>query len=164
MVTPPVSAAASRLGEALGGEIGKIRQFVDLLKREQALLQQGEADALLPVIDNKNQIASELGNYAAEREHELARLGLSGGRIGMEAWLNTYGKPAYQQDWQALLTLAAEARELNVVNGKLIGLHMSHNQQAFSALMSASNRAMTYGPDGQQQGGIGSGGRILGTA
>jgi flagella synthesis protein FlgN len=81
----------------------------------------------------------------------------------MDAWLarnDPDGK--LRASWQSLLALAAQARNLNILNGKLIGLHMQHNQQAFTALMNASNRAMTYGPDGQQQ--VGLGGRILGTA
>jgi flagellar biosynthesis/type III secretory pathway chaperone len=61
-----------------------------------------------------------------------------------------------------LLRLAAAARAINETNGTLISLHVQRNQQAFTALMAAANQVMTYGPDGQQQTGIG--GRILGTA
>lgn len=160
--TPSVAGLASRLGEALAGEIGKLKEFIGLLQREQGLLKEGKADALLPLIEQKNLAANVLADFARSRENELARLGLSPGRAGMEAWLQKFGQPAHRQAWHTLLDLAAQARELNVTNGKLIGLHMSHNQQAFNALMSASNRAMTYGPDGQQQTAVG--GRILGTA
>lgn len=58
--------------------------------------------------------------------------------------------------------LVSEARALNEANGKLIGLHMQHNQQALAVLMAAADNAATYGPDGQQQSGLGS--RILGKA
>lgn len=151
-----------QLGAALGEEIGKLRQFIDLLQHEQALLTRGDTEALLPLIEQKNGLASALGAYAQMRENELARLGLPAGRAGMEAWLARCGENAPRGDWQALLALAGQARDINAANGKLIGLHMQHNQQAFNALMGAAGRAMTYGPDGQQQ--IGGGGRTLGSA
>lgn len=160
-----VSAAHNpvlHLGELLHAETVKLREFIELLKREQEFLQQGSTDALLPLIDSKNTLASQLASLAQEREKNLARLALPAGRTGMEAWARRIGKPEAQAAWQSLLTLAAEARELNILNGKLIGLHMNHNQQAFAALMGASNLAMTYGPDGQQQAALG--GRILGSA
>lgn len=58
--------------------------------------------------------------------------------------------------------LVSEARALNEANGKLIGLCLQHNQQALGALLDAADKATTYGPDGQQQAGLGS--RILGKA
>lgn len=58
--------------------------------------------------------------------------------------------------------LAGEARALNEANGKLIALRLQHNQQALNVLLAAADSAATYGPDGQQQSGVGS--RILGKA
>lgn len=58
--------------------------------------------------------------------------------------------------------LVSEASALNEANGKLIALRLQHNQQALNVLMAAANTAATYGPDGQQQSGLGS--RILGKA
>jgi flagella synthesis protein FlgN len=58
--------------------------------------------------------------------------------------------------------LANEASALNEANGKLIALRLQHNQQALNVLLAAANSAATYGPDGQQQSGLGS--RILGKA
>jgi flagellar biosynthesis protein FlgN len=58
--------------------------------------------------------------------------------------------------------LVSEACALNEANGKLIALRLQHNQQALNVLMDAANTAATYGPDGQQQSGLGS--RMLGKA
>lgn len=58
--------------------------------------------------------------------------------------------------------LASEARTLNEANGKLIALRLQHNRQALNVLMTAADAVATYGPDGQQQAGLG--GRILGSA
>ncbi len=154
--------ASPTLGDPLDAELSKLKEFIVLLKREQDLLKTGDTESLLPLIDTKTLLSSALAGYADARETTLKQLGLAAGRSGMEDWLNRHGQAPHQQAWQTLLTLAGEARELNILNGKLIGLHMSHNQQAFSALMGATDRAMTYGPDGQQH--SGGGGRILGTA
>lgn len=154
--------ASSTLGDNLVAEIGKLKEFIVLLKREQDFLKAGDTESLLPLIDTKTLLSNALASYAAARETTLKQHGLPAGRSGMEDWLNRHGQPPHKQAWQTLLTLASEARELNILNGKLIGLHMSHNQQAFNALMGATDRAMTYGPDGQQH--TGGGGRILGKA
>lgn len=153
---------SSTLGDILGAELGKLKEFIVLLKREQDFLKAGDTESLLPLIDTKTLLSNALAGYAAARESALSQLGLQTGRGGMEDWLHRHGQPPHQQAWQTLLALASEARELNILNGKLIGLHMSHNQQAFNALMGATDRAMTYGPDGQRH--TGGGGRILGTA
>ncbi len=162
MVSPAVANPIARLHEALSAEIGTIREFIDLLRREQDLLKQGETETLLPLIESKNSLANALASLAQAREANLAGYGFPSGRAGMEAWVDKAGLADLRQSWHTLLTLAAEARELNQLSGKLIGLHMNHNQQAFAAMMRATDRAMTYGPDGQQQTGLG--GRILGTA
>jgi flagellar biosynthesis protein FlgN len=154
---------ARQPGAALDEEISKLKEFIGLLEREQDLLKQGDTESLLPLIETKTNQANSLGAFAQARADQLKQLGLDSGRAGMDAWLarnDPDGK--LRASWQSLLALAAQARNLNILNGKLIGLHMQHNQQAFTALMNASNRAMTYGPDGQQQ--VGLGGRILGTA
>lgn len=146
----------------LDEEVGRLREFIALLRREQELLKAGDTETLLPLVETKTDLANRLGALAQGREGFLSRQGLPAGRAGMEAWLEARGTAAQRTSWRTLLELAAEARTLNELNGKLIGLHMRNNQQAFAALMSATDRAMTYGPDGQQQAGLG--GRILGTA
>lgn len=159
---PGSALPVSLLSQALGEELAALGKFIALLQREQELLKQADTESLLPLIEEKNLLANRLGTLAQARENELKRHALEAGRKGMEAWLARVGKDKDRQAWQKLMQLANEARDLNVLNGKLIGMHMQHNQQAFSALMNATNRAMTYGPDGQQQAGLG--GRILGTA
>lgn len=155
--TPPNIPAAT-----LDEEITKLREFIAILEREQELLAHADIEALMPLIDAKTGMANTLTALSRERDDCLARIGLSGNRAGMEAWLSKSGSDRQRQGWQELLHLAATARAINETNGKLINLHAQRNQQAFAALMSAANRAMTYGPDGQQQTGFGS--RILGTA
>jgi flagella synthesis protein FlgN len=49
-----------------------------------------------------------------------------------------------------LLEIAAQAKELNRVNGLLLGQHMARNQQALNILQGNNQPAGTiYGPNGQ---------------
>jgi flagella synthesis protein FlgN len=150
------------LAKLLSEELAILRNFVDLLGREQDLLAKGAAEPLTALASEKSVMATALAQLAAAREAELGRLGLPCGRAGMDAWLDATGAATDQVDWQRLLILAAKARALNETNGKLIGLHLNNNQQALNVLMGAVDRAVTYGPDGQQK--TGSGGRSLGSA
>ncbi|MFN3884241.1 MAG: flagella synthesis protein FlgN [Rhodocyclaceae bacterium] len=70
------------------------------------------------------------------------------------------GIPA--EEARHLRELAAEARQLNETNGKLIAVHLRRNQQALNVLLAAADHVATYGRDGQQHRGVGS--RSLGKA
>ncbi len=148
----------------LADELASLRSFVTLLKTEQATLVEGNADGLAALIETKSGLAAHLTDSAQRREAALAAAQMPAGRAGMEAWLAALPANATAtKEWHELLALAAEARSLNELNGKLIGTRLQHNQQALAALMSATERAMTYGPDGQTLARPG-GGRMLGSA
>lgn len=143
----------------LGEEAETLRQFIDLLRSEQSLLSQGKLDALPSVAEKKSAFAGRLGGLSRKREELLAAEACAG---RMDAWLAKPGNGGRKDAWQQVLALAAEAKNLNETNGKLIALRFQHNQQALAVLMAAANQAMTYGPDGQQR--PPGGGRNLGSA
>lgn len=155
---------ADPLADLLAEEIREAGAFVELLREEQNLLaSSGNADALMPVVDRKSQLAQKLKALSDQREQYLAARSFKPGRDGMEALLAASPQSAaLEPQWRKLLALAKEARALNETNGKLINIHWQHNQQALAALMSAADGAMVYGPDGQQSGGSGS--RFLSSA
>lgn len=145
---------------ALGCEIAVLADFVALLEEEQQRLTNNDSDALIELAARKEAASRTLEELGQQREAALITQYGQGGRAGIERWL---AQPDSDGElWQRLLSLAAEARNLNQINGRLIGLRLQHNQKALNALMTASNRAVTYGPDGQQR--LGSGGRMLGCA
>lgn len=162
MTASPPSATA--LAGLLTEELREIDAFVELLKQEQDLLAtSGNVDSLLPLVEKKSGFAARLAGLSNRRDRLVAEAGLEPGRTGMEALIAAAaGATALASQWQKLLALAVEARTLNDTNGKLIARRLQHNQQALEALMSATERAATYGPDGQQRGG--GGGRFLGSA
>lgn len=150
------------IASLLAQELTALESFVALLRNEQALLSSGANEGLTALAEKKSSAAIELGRLATARDQALARLHLPPGRAGMDAWAITGAGSASQNNWDRLLTLAADARAINEANGKAISLHLQHNQMALSVLMAAADRTATYGPDGQPQAGIG--GRSLGSA
>lgn len=158
-----LSQAAS-LQAVLLEETNEVQVFVELLSQEQTLLSTaGTAESLLPLVERKSICVARLKTLSDRREQLLLAGTGQAGRGAMDAWL-ALNPPSdeIRSMWKELLALAAEAKSLNETNGKLIRIHWKHNQAALAALMSAANRAMTYGPDGQQK--AGGGGRSFGSA
>ena len=158
------SPSAIALAGLLAEELREVDAFVELLQQEQEqLATSGNVDSLLPLVEKKSGFATRLASLSNRRDRLLADAGLEPGRAGMEALIAADpGASALASQWQKLLAQAVEARTLNDTNGKLIARRLQHNQQALEALMSATERAATYGPDGQQRGG--GSGRFLGSA
>lgn len=148
----------------LDEEIREIKTFVELLRQEQALLGAGgKGDTLMALAERKFEFTTRLEALSQRRMQMLTAHGQGTGRAGMQAWLAAVpAGDSSRARWPELLALAAEARQLNETNGKLIGLYWQHNQAALAALMSAADRAMTYGPDGQPK--APGGGRSFGNA
>lgn len=154
---------AVALADLLAEEVREVGAFIELLQQEQKLLSAaGNADALMPLVEQKTALAVRLRQISDQRERLLAARNFKPGREGMEAFLATLPTGTIHDHWQQLRELAKEARALNETNGTLITIHWKHNQQALAALMSAADSAMVYGPGGQQSGGSGS--RLLGSA
>lgn len=127
------------------------------------MLVEGNVEGLLPLIDQKSAFTARLGDLADARERIINQAGAGSGRSGMETYLSRRpADKALRSRWEALLAVASEAQALNQTNGKLIRLHLQHNQQAMNALMAAANQATTYGPDGHQR--PAGSGRFLGSA
>lgn len=162
-IAEPVSGAATSLIGLLESETREASAFVELLRKEQAMLIAGNVEGLLPLVEHKVGFAERLGALADAREKIVNEAGAGSGRAGMETYLSR--RPAdkdLRQRWEALLALATDAQAMNQTNGRLVRVHLRHNQQAMETLMAATNQATTYGPDGHQRP-TGSG-RFLGSA
>jgi len=144
-------------------EVGVLREFVQILHREQQALVAANAEVLLPLTTEKNTAANRLTGLANQRSLALAADGFPANGAGMNQWLKKHPDRVTAGLWAEFLTLAQEARTLNELNGKLIQDRMSHNQKALIALTAASENAAIYGPDGQTRFTPGSG-RSLGSA
>jgi flagella synthesis protein FlgN len=151
------------LTSAIAAETAALQRFIAVLEEEQKLLINGDADAVLPLLEKKTGFIAELGAAGQQREAALQELGIEARKEAIEAWFA--GAPAdFQVQWQKLLELAQTANRLNSTNGQLINTRLQYNQQALAVLMNAAGNLGddTYGPDGHKTAGAGS--RTLGSA
>lgn len=141
-----------RIPHLLVEEAAALRGFVSLLEQEQQALVAGEVDRLLQMAEEKSAGFAHLADLCETRNRALAAESLPPDRPGIEAWCERHPEFAdTRQAWRDLLALTTKAREINRVNGQLIGARLAGNQQALSVLLAAANQAALYGPDGQAQ-------------
>ena len=145
--TPSRDRLAMR--QTIEGEVTLLTQFVELLRREQESLTQGVADDLPQLADQKNGLVIQLNRLSAQRAAFLETRGLTADRAGIDVWCAQAQDPEATEAWRKVLQLAAEARELNRVNGELIQIRMQFTTKALEALGGAKNSLELYGPDGQ---------------
>ena len=136
-------------------------RLVAALQQEQMLLSgNGDADEIPNVIGEKAKIVAEMAGLADQRHKLLAALGFPASENGMQNWLDQHGADADKKLWDELFELAQSAREINRVNGLLVGKQMAINQNALKILQGRSGGGSFYGPDGSSS--VRTSGRPLG--
>ena len=141
--------ATASPGATLRDEQQVIGSIVELMKTEQQLLISADADGLSTITPNKLQLAQRAATLARVRHKALAAAGFTAGEAGMEPWLAVGGSDEQRQDWNRLLELTREAKELNRVNGMLVNRQLGQAQAALGALRGTGSAAGVYGPGGQ---------------
>ncbi|MGH8855441.1 MAG: flagella synthesis protein FlgN [Telluria sp.] len=146
MPTSPITTLAT--------EQQHVSALLVLMQQEQTLLVAADADGLAELTPRKNDLLQQLAELSAQRHAALAAAGCEASEAGMEPWLAVGGNPDARDQWEALLGLAREAKELNRVNGMLINKQLAHNQGVLNALrMPAGPEAGgVYGASGQTVG------------
>lgn len=128
--------------------------LIELMKQEQQLLVAADADGLAETTPRKNALLQALADLSAQRHAALLAAGCEGAEAGMEPWLAVGGNDEARTQWEALLVLAREAKELNRVNGMLINKRLAHNQGVLNALRmpAGADAGGVYGASGQAVG------------
>lgn len=128
--------------------------LIELMKQEQQLLVAADADGLAETTPRKNALLQALADLSAQRHAALLAAGCEASEAGMEPWLAVGGNDEARTQWEALLALAREAKELNRVNGMLINKQLAHNQGVLNALRmpAGADAGGVYGASGQALG------------
>jgi flagella synthesis protein FlgN len=127
-----------------------VEQFIRLLEQEKTLLTLGRTEALASAVEEKERLAAKLNELTQQRGRYLLDQGFSPDRKGMESWSARH--PEQKETvaaWNRTLSLTAQAKELNRLNGQLIRLHMQHTGQALEILLRKESKLDLYGPDGR---------------
>lgn len=131
--------------------------LLELLKQEQAVLVKADVDGLIRLTEEKAKLAARMSQLTKRRHQALGAAGFEASESGMQAWLASAGASAADNKaWHELLAVMQSAKELNRVNGLLIGQHMARNQSALNVLQGNTQGGPIYGPDGQATTRIGS--------
>jgi flagella synthesis protein FlgN len=134
----------------LAAEQQLVAALVDMMKQEQQLLVSADADGLAALMPQKTKSVQQLAALSVERHRALGAAGFAASESGMEPWLAASGAPDARAQWEQLLDLTAQAKELNRVNGMLINKQLANTQTVLGALRPASaGAAAVYGPGGQ---------------
>jgi len=142
--------ATASPGATLRDEQQLIGSMVELMKTEQKLLVGADADGLSKIAPDKLKLAQRAAELSRVRHRALGAAGFPAAETGMEPWLAVGGNDDLRSQWNRLLDLTREAKELNRVNGMLINKHLAHTQGVLNALRGATaGAAGTYGPGGQ---------------
>lgn len=144
----------------LNAEQQATQSLVLVLQREQDALAAGQPEEIAELITEKANVIATMATLADQRHQTLAAFSFDASEGGMQSWLDRDGSESEKQVWDELFALAQTARELNRLNGVLIGKQMSINQNALQILQGKSQTGNFYGPNGQSS--ISGTGRRLG--
>jgi flagellar biosynthesis protein FlgN len=133
---------------ALEQERERVREFLQLLEREQAALVAGEHDHLMMFTEQKAARILELRRYSDSRSRLLSTQGLRADKDGMSAWIEQHTDAAVRRVWDEIKSLGAQVRAANEINGVLVAARLKHNQASIAALQAAARSSGVYGPDG----------------
>jgi flagella synthesis protein FlgN len=135
-------------GATLRDEQQLIGSILELMKSEQQFLVSADADGLASINPKKLQLAQKMAELSRLRHRALGAAGFLPSESGMEPWLAVGGNDELRSQWNSLLELTREAKELNRVNGMLVNKQMAHTQGMLNALRPAAAGTSVYGPGG----------------
>lgn len=140
--------------QTIAAEHQHLDALVALMKQEQQSLVTLDADELASLTTQKNALLASLSNLSQQRHAALRAAGCEGSEAGMEPWLAAGDHGGVREQWQRMLDVAREAKELNRVNGMLITKQLAHNQGVLNALRTPTNAptGAIYGASGQTVG------------
>ena len=131
-------------------EIALISRFVALLKDEQETLKRADASALPEISAAKIDLVEQLNLLEAERRTALGIAGDEKTRAAMAVWLaNKPNDQTAAVNWEKLLNLAQEAKQLHQLNAQLVGMHLQQTSEALVILTRQAEQHTLYGSNGQ---------------
>lgn len=147
-----------KLHTCLQDEIDAMTTLAELLKAEEAALVDGNVSELSRLTQDKSQLIMQLSKLENERKACLIQQGYSSDAKGMQDYfLKAATELSAAKDWEKLLHISEQAKEINRTNGVLINRQFNRNQSALNILQQNHPTGTMYGPNGQATNGSASG-------
>jgi flagellar biosynthesis protein FlgN len=125
-----------------------VLELQSILAREQASLTTIDVDTVEALIEEKAVLLDKLNQVTKERYKTLQIHGFEGSEAGMQSWLKWQGDAELNKAWYQFQRTLVEAKEMNRLNGMLIGRHFARNQQLLNQLHGSVDSGV-YGKNGQ---------------
>jgi flagella synthesis protein FlgN len=151
-LTAPINSAGD-LVRSVAEETAELEALLALLREEQQALQERDVERVFSFAVAKSERLARLRAFDSARGGFLRANGLSQDHSGMQRYIErTSGLPAaVSESWRRLLANAAEARQINAVNGSLIVAQLRFVDGALAALQQTALHLVCYGADGQSR-------------
>lgn len=129
------------------------QQLLMLLHKEQSSLVAIDVDAMERLLEEKSVLLNQMSEVAQKRYQRLAGFGFEASELGMTAWVKQQKNQIIQAAWNNFQKMLIQAKEMNRLNGVLIGKHFQRNQEMLTQLQLAANGTTSvYGKNGQTSG------------
>lgn len=146
----PANFSLPKLHSCLQDEIHAMTALAELLKTEEAALVDGNVNELSRLTQEKSQLIMQLSNLENDRKACLGQHGYSSDAKGMQDYfLKVPAESTAAKDWEKLLQISEQAKEINRTNGVLINRQFNRNQSALNILQQNHATGAMYGPNGQ---------------
>lgn len=126
-----------------------VNSLLELLTREQSSLVVVDVDGIEALMEEKSELLQRINLAAKSRYSALAVSGFESNESGMTAWLKSQSYPALNAAWEKFQKSILQAKEMNRLNGILIGKHFNRNQQLLNHLQGNSSAGAVYSKSGQ---------------
>lgn len=126
-----------------------VNRLLELLTREQASLVVVDVDGIEALMEEKSELLQRINLAAKSRYAALATSGYEQNESGMTAWLKSQTQPALNVAWEQFQKSILQAKEMNRLNGILIGKHFNRNQQLLNHLHGNGGAGGVYSKSGQ---------------
>lgn len=123
----------------------------DLQEEQNALIHANIAQ-IEQFVDNRIALLQALSATANLRYQALAAHGFEANEHGMAAWILQQADDKIAKAWEDFQQQLVKAKELNRINGMLIGKHLQRNKELLQSLQGNQNTAQIYGRNGHAQG------------
>lgn len=146
----PANFSLPQLHTCLHDEIHAMTTLAALLKTEETALVDGNVSELSRLTQEKSQLIMQLSKLENDRKACLVQHGYSSDAKGMQDYfLKAATELSAEKDWEELLHISEQAKEINRINGVLINRQFNRNQSALNILQQNHPTGAMYGPNGQ---------------
>lgn len=140
-----------RLGEVLSRAISCATSLLQILDAEKTALAGRDPAPLETAIKAKQRCLEELDEFDRRRVEIMQTAGFTPDRPGVEdclRWCDS--EDTLSSRWQQLMSLLAQCRDHNLVNGRIMEANRHRTEGALAILRGQQPDAKLYGPAGEQ--------------